>query len=66
MYLSSFNIDLLMAEKRLSKSKYAELCNISPQNLSTILCRGSCQPATAKKLADGLGVSVSAIVREQE
>lgn len=66
MKLDCLKIELALAEKSLSKSQYAKLCKISRQNLSTILRRGSCEPATAGKLANGLGVSVSEIVKEKE
>lgn len=64
MKLNIVRIEVIMAEKRLTKSKCAELCKISRQHLSTILRRESCEPATAGRLADGLGVPVSEIVKE--
>ena len=63
MKLDCLKIEMALAEKGLSKSKYAELCRISRQNLSTILRRGSCEPTTAGKLAAGLGVSVCEIIK---
>lgn len=64
MNLNTLKIEMCLAEKGLSKSEYAKQCNISRQNLSTILQRGSCEPVTMGKLANGLGVPVSEIVRE--
>ena len=58
-------IEIFLAENGLSKSEFAKRCNISRQNVSTILKRGSCEPITAGKLARGLGVPVSEIVTEQ-
>ncbi len=66
MKLDCLRIEMALAEKGLSKSQYAERCKISRQNLSTILRRGSCEPATAGKLANGLGVSVSEIMKGNE
>lgn len=37
----------------------------SAQNLSVILNRGSCKPATAGKIAAALGVPVESIVRKE-
>lgn len=65
MILSVHLIKLTLAEKELTISQYADLCGISRQNISTILTRGTCAPKTAGKLAKGLGVCVSEIVREQ-
>lgn len=64
MKLDSTRIEVLLAEQGLSKAKYAEKCEISRQTVSTVLRRGSCEPVTAGKLANGLGVPVSEIVQE--
>lgn len=64
MKLDCLKIEMTLAENGLSKSQYAERCKISRQNLSTILRRGSCEPATAGKLANGLGVPVREIIQE--
>ena len=65
MKLNVHKIKLIMAEKGLSVTGYSELCGISRQNVSTILTRGTCSPITAGKLANGLGVNVSEIVKEE-
>ena len=64
MKLNVTKIDVLLAENRLNKAKYAERCGISRQSISTILRRGSCEPVTAGKLASGLGVPVTEITKE--
>lgn len=64
MRLDCLKIEMVLAENGLNKSQFAEQCKISRQNLSTILRRGSCEPATAGKLAHGLGVSVKEIIKE--
>lgn len=61
MNLDTRKIEMFLAENGLSKSECAEKCNISRQNLSTILRRRSCEPITAGKLAKGLGIPVSEI-----
>lgn len=64
MKIRKHQIMLLVAERGLTKAALAELCGISRQNLSTLLLRGTCAPATAGKLAKGLGVPVAEIVKE--
>lgn len=63
MNLDKRKIEVFLAEIGLNKSEYAKRCNISRQNISTILRRGSCEPITAGKLAKGLGVPVSEIMK---
>lgn len=65
MKLNIHKIKLIMAERELTVGAYSKLCGISRQNVSTILSRGTCEPRTAGKLAKGLGVSVSEIVKEE-
>nr|WP_300880181.1 helix-turn-helix domain-containing protein [uncultured Acetatifactor sp.] len=64
MQLDVLKIEMFLAENGLNKSEYAKQCNISRQNLSMILRRGSCEPITAGKLARGLDIPVSEIVAE--
>ena len=54
-----------LAELRWTKKQLAAGCGISAQNISTILRRGTCTPVTAGKLAEGLGVPVADIIREE-
>lgn len=51
-------IEIILAETQMTRAALAEKCNISRQNISTILRRGSCEPLTVGKLARGLGVDV--------
>lgn len=55
-------IDIILAERRLTKADLAKNCGISRQNISTIIRRGTCEPRTAGKLAAGLGVPVTEII----
>lgn len=55
---------LLAGQKKTMKS-LAEDIGMMPQNLSLILNRGSCNPVTAGKIADGLGVHLSEIIKEE-
>lgn len=62
MTINGQRIELLLAEKGMSKVELAERSGISRQNISTIVLRGTCAPKTANKLAAGLGVSVREII----
>lgn len=57
-------IKIILAEREMTRSSLAALCGISRQNISTILTRGTCEPKTAGKLANGLGIPVAEIVKE--
>ena len=65
MKIDTNKIKMFLAERGLTRAAYAELCGISRQNISTILTRGTCEPRTAGKLAKGLGVPVSEIIKEE-
>ena len=65
MKIDANKIKMFLAERGLTRAAYAELCGISRQNISTILTRGTCEPRTAGKLAKGLGVPVSEIIKEE-
>ena len=66
MKINKNTFELLLAEKELSITRLAELAGISRQNISTIKQRGTCNPATAAKIARGLGVSVAEIIVDRE
>ena len=65
MKISSQRIEGLLAERGLTKKALADLCEISAQNISTIIRRGTCEPRTAGRLAVGLGVPVADIMQEE-
>lgn len=64
MTINTTKIETMLAELGLTKAAYAEKCGISRQNISTIIRRGTCEPKTAGKLAQGLGVPVSDIIEK--
>ena len=64
MNIRTLYVQVKLAEQRLTKKALAEKCGISPQNISTIIRRGTCEPKTAGKLAAGLGVPVAEIIKE--
>ena len=64
MKLDIMKIVQILAENGLTKSEFAARSGVSRQQISTIMGRGSCAPKTAGKLAAGLGVSVTEIMKE--
>lgn len=63
--LNIAKIKMLLAERALSAAAFADKCGVSRSNFSTIIRRGTCRPATAGKLARGLGVPVKDIILEE-
>ena len=61
MVICASKIEILLAEKCMTKKALAEISGISRQNISTIMRREECTPRTAGRLARGLGVDVSDI-----
>lgn len=66
MKLDRTQLDIAVANAGVpSYRQLAQRVGCSAQNLSVILNRGSCKPATAGKIAAALGVSVESIVRKE-
>lgn len=65
MTINTQRIELMLAERGMTKAALAESCGISRQNVSTIIRRGTCEPKTVGKLAAGLGVPVADIIKEE-
>lgn len=65
MKINAIKIETRLGELGLTKSALAERCGVSRQNISTIVRRGTCEPKTAVKLANGLGVAVTEILEEE-
>ena len=64
MKVNTNKVKLILAEQELTMTAFAQNSGVSRQNISIILGRGTCTPATAGKLAKGLGVPVADIVEE--
>lgn len=64
MNLNVQHIESIMAVRGMTQKALAENCGISAQNVSTVIRRGTCEPRTAGKLAAGLGVDVTEILKE--
>lgn len=65
MKIDVTKVETVLATRGLSKTELAKRSGIYPQNISAILRRGVCEPRTAGKLAAGLDVSVSEIIKEE-
>ena len=63
MNIDGLKIEELLAKAGLTKTELASRCGVSRQNISTIVRRGTCTPRTLGKLAEGLSVSVSELMR---
>ena len=65
MTINTQRIELMLAERGMTKAALAASCGISRQNVSTIIRRGTAEPKTVGKLAAGLGVPVTDIIKEE-
>lgn len=65
MTINAQRVETILAERGLTKAALAESCGISRQNVSTIIRRGTAEPKTVGKLAQGLGVPVAEIIKEE-
>lgn len=63
MKLDVMKIVRILAEHSMTKTELAARSGVSRQQISTIMGRGTCTPKTAGKLAAGLGISVSDIMK---
>lgn len=64
MNIDVMKIHISLAEKDMDQQTLAKKCGISRQNLSSIIRRGTCTAKTAGKLAAGLGIPVSELIKE--
>lgn len=64
MNINTTQLQIAMAERRMSLTQLSERSGVAKQNISTIIRRGTCTPKTAGKLAAGLNVPVKEIVKE--
>lgn len=64
MTISALRIETILAERHMTKKDLAEKCQMTRQNVSTVIRRGTAEPKTVGKLAAGLGVSVAEILTE--
>ena len=65
MHIDVHRIKMTIAEKKMSQAELAKKAGISRQSISTILTRGTCTLSTAGKIAEGLGIPVSDLAKEE-
>lgn len=63
--IERLKVEILQAKAGLTAVQLAEVSGISRQQISTIKTRGTCRPATAAKLAAGLGVKLEEILESE-
>lgn len=66
MEISKKAIEMILADQQLDKSKLSEKIGCNRSWLSQVISRESCRPATAGRIARGLGVPVSEILKEDK
>lgn len=66
MVVNISRVELLLAKRGMSKTELSCAAGVSRQAISAILKKGTCQPATAAKLARGLDVPVDEITFQME
>lgn len=62
MKIDTGKVEIILAEQGISKKMLSERCGVSRQSISVILRRGTCEPKTVGKLAEGLGINVKEII----
>ena len=65
MNINTVIIKLLLAELDMTQADLADKIGMHPQNVSTVLTRGTASPKTIGKLAAGLGVRPKDIIDER-
>ena len=65
MEINKYVIQSCMAKQKLTTKDLAEKCSMRPQNLSNILSRKTCKPATVGRIAEALGVDVTEILAKE-
>lgn len=66
MEICRTKFETLLARSGLTQAELAARCGMQRQNLSAIIRRGSCTPKTAGRVAAGLCVDVTELLRAGE
>lgn len=64
MKINAVKIETMLAEHNMTRTELSQKCGMSRQSISTVIRRGTAEPKTVGKLAAGLGVSVTYIIKE--
>lgn len=65
MKISKDKIEIILAKKNLKIVEAAKIMGMTRQTFSTIKNRGTCTPATAAKIANGLGVEIEDFIESE-
>lgn len=65
MTIDTTRIEIRLGELGLSRKDLGDRCGIKPQNISTLLRRGTCTPKTAIKLAGALNLPAAEIIGKE-
>lgn len=65
MKIDRQRLEILQAQANISATQLSAASGISRQQISSIKARGTCMPITAAKLAKGLGVQISEILKSE-
>lgn len=66
MKLSRYKVEVLLAEKQLSKNEFAEISGISRQSFCSALSRENCSPKTVGRIAHALRAKVTDIIEMED
>ena len=65
MRIDKCQVTIYMGMKGLTVKALAERMSTRPNNLSTVLIRGTCRPETANRIAVALGVTIADIIERE-
>lgn len=65
MRIDKQKIEILMAEKQMTKSAIRKLCGLPESTMTTIFKRGTAQPVSIGKIARALDVPVREIIVDE-
>lgn len=65
MKISKFSVEILLAEKNMTKSEMAKRASLSRQSVNDVLKRGTCEPRTLGKIAAALEVDVEQLIAKE-
>lgn len=65
MRISKFSVEILLAEKNMTKSEMAKKASLTRQSVNDVLKRGTCEPRTLGKIAAALEVDVEKLIAKE-
>lgn len=65
MRISKFSVEILLAEKNMTKTEMAKRASLSRQSVNDVLKRGTCEPRTLGKIAAALEVDIEKLIAKE-